>query len=226
VKSAFFLLGLINMDDSDRNEILYYVHDPMCSWCWAFDAVLKRLIEKLPAHLSLIRILGGLAADTDEPMPEAMQKNIQDTWGRIEQHVKGIKFNYGFWSANRPRRSTYPACRAVIAARQQAGEYDKAMTMAIQQAYYKEAQNPSDVKVLIKLARELGLQPGQFTDSLNSEQVQQELLNEIAFSQQLSATSFPSLVLKSGDRLLHLPIDYNNEDVMLTVIIKFMARQK
>ena len=27
--------------------ILYYVHDPMCSWCWAFRPVLLELRDKL-----------------------------------------------------------------------------------------------------------------------------------------------------------------------------------
>jgi hypothetical protein len=34
---------------------------------------------------------------------------------RIERSVPGTKFNFEFWSRCRPRRATYPACRAVIA---------------------------------------------------------------------------------------------------------------
>jgi putative protein-disulfide isomerase len=55
-----------------------------------------------------------------------------------------------------PRRSTYAACRAVIAARRQNPGYEEKMILAIQQAYYLEARNPADSHTLIELASEIG----------------------------------------------------------------------
>jgi hypothetical protein len=48
---------------------LVYVHDPMCSWCWGFDPVLRELVSSLPEGVAVRRLLGGLAPDSDEPMP-------------------------------------------------------------------------------------------------------------------------------------------------------------
>ncbi|MEA1889503.1 MAG: hypothetical protein U9N50_06970 [Pseudomonadota bacterium] len=42
---------------------LFYVHDPMCSWCWGFSGVAKQLFNSLPEQITLHRLLGGLAAD-------------------------------------------------------------------------------------------------------------------------------------------------------------------
>ena len=44
---------------------LYYAHDPMCSWCWAFRPTWKRIVKALPENLAVRRILGGLAPDSD-----------------------------------------------------------------------------------------------------------------------------------------------------------------
>lgn len=85
------------------------------------------------------RVLGGLATDTREPMPEALRTYIQDTWRRIEHSVPGTKFNFEFWSRCRPRRSTYPACRAVIAAIAQGPHFEEPMIEAIQR---KRSFNP------------------------------------------------------------------------------------
>lgn len=106
-------------------SILYYIHDPMCSWCWGFSRTLNTLLEQLPADVEVRRVLGGLASDSDLPMPDSMQQTIKSNWTRIEDTIPDVKFNFDFWEKTIPRRSTYAACRAVIAARLQGEENDK-----------------------------------------------------------------------------------------------------
>lgn len=98
---------------------LYYFHDPMCSWCWAFSPLWNEIVKGLPDHVMAKRVLGGLAPDTDQPMPADMRDKIKGIWQTIQQTVPGTPFNFEFWEKCTPRRSTYPACRAVIAARKQ-----------------------------------------------------------------------------------------------------------
>ena len=197
---------------------LYYVHDPMCSWCWGFTQTWQQLQTALPATIKVTRLLGGLAPDTDAPMPEAMQQQIADTWRRISQHIPGVEFNFDFWERTQPRRATYPACRAVIAARQQGAQYDIAMTQAIQQAYYQQARNPSDETTLIELAKELGLDSHAFTDALHDPHTQTQLLEEISQARAMNTDSFPDLVLEHNGGYWHIPIDYTNHLPMLELI--------
>jgi len=194
---------------------LYYVHDPMCSWCWAFRPSLNALFSELPGQIEVIRLLGGLAVDSDEPMSDETRAYVQKNWRRIEEQVPETKFNYDFWQQCQPRRSTYPACRAVIAARAQANQFDKQMTLAIQQAYYCQARNPSDVSTLIALAVEVGLDKDKFNTDLLSTETDEILQKEINLSRQLGLNSFPSLLLDTGDKQIRIDPDYLNVDVML-----------
>jgi len=190
----------------------------MCSWCWGFVPVLKRLLENLPADIRVRRLLGGLAVDSDQPMPVDLQQTIEATWHRIQESIPGTQFNFDFWTRCAPRRSTWPACRAVIAARMQGDEFDVRMTRAVQLAYYTQARNPSDDSTLIELADELGLDTQVFAEALVSEAVQQQLLAEIELSRQLHATGYPSLILKAGTAVWPIPIDYNDSAPMLEMI--------
>ncbi|MFW5452895.1 DsbA family protein [Thioalkalivibrio sulfidiphilus] len=207
---------------------LYYVHDPMCSWCWGFAPVLAELESRLPAELPVRRLLGGLAPDTDEPMPEAMRGYIQDAWRQIQRRIPGTEFNFEFWQRCRPRRATYLACRAVIAARRQGAQYDRAMTRAIQVAYYTRALNPSEDETLIGLAAELGLDVARFARDLNSEEVGRELEAEIALARSLDVESFPSLVLETRTGPHPIAVDYRDSSPMLERILKLWetARQR
>ena len=200
-------------------SVLYYVHDPMCSWCWAYQPVLQQIRAALKGQLQIVDLLGGLAPDTDELMPEAQQQAIQGYWRRIQQDV-GSEFNFDFWRKNTPRRATYPACRAVIAAAHQGAA--EAMNQAIQRAYYLRAMNPSDDEVLAQLADELQLNFEQFLDDLNSEETQQTLMDQIQHARAMGANSFPSWVLVHKDQTHNIAIDYLSAQNTLARIVDIL----
>ena len=52
---------------------LTYVHDPMCSWCYAFRPVWEAIVAGLPDGVRVRRLLGDLAPDNDRPMPEELR---------------------------------------------------------------------------------------------------------------------------------------------------------
>lgn len=199
---------------------LFYFHDPMCSWCWGFaptwTQLQSRLYDELGDQLSIEYVLGGLAPDNDQPMPEEMQNTLQGYWRRIES-LLGTQFNYDFWDQCQPRRSTYPACRAVIAAAKQ--NHEKHMIRAIQEAYYLRAMNPSDTTTLLQLAGELRLDIQQFNDDLRSKQTDSQLQLEIKQYQQLSSNGFPSLVLQVKAETIPIPIDYQRVAPMFDTIM-------
>lgn len=194
---------------------LYYIHDPMCSWCWAYRPVLKGLRDNLPAGISWQNVLGGLAPDNDQPMPESTRQMIQGHWRQIQSTI-GTPFNFDFWTKCQPSRDTYKACRAVIAASRQQAE--EGMIEAIQKAYYLRAMNPSDPATLIDLADELGLDRSLFEQDLGSVETENELQRQFALRRELDVWSFPSLVLVHDSVRSPVRHDYQNFDAALSDI--------
>ncbi len=197
---------------------LYYVHDPMCSWCWAFRPIYEQLKNQLADDIELVRLLGGLAPDSDDPMPESTRNYVIGQWQKIQQSIPHIQFNYDFWTHCQPRRSTYPACRAVIAARQQGDQFDELMTHAIQHAYYLEARNPSDTETLTELAEQIGCYLPLFIENLHSDQTQMILQQEISLLKQLNINNFPSLLVSNEHQHYRIQPDYHNvEEILLSI---------
>ncbi|WP_391091780.1 DsbA family protein [Vibrio sp. NH-UV-68] len=186
---------------------LYYVYDPMCSWCWGYKPVWDKIQQALRDKIDIQFLVGGLAPDSDVAMPQEMQQQIAAYWKKIENYL-GTPFNYDFWIQNVPRRSTYPACRAVLAARQQGAEL--AMLESIQRAYYLEARNPSDSDVLIELAQQAGLNQQQFVVDYGSAEIDQMLKQEIAFARSIGGNSFPSLFVETAHGIVELQVDYQS----------------
>jgi putative protein-disulfide isomerase len=148
-------------------------------------------------------------------MPTDMQAKLRGIWQQIQQTVPGTPFNFEFWEKCVPRRSTYAACRAVIAARRQNPEYEEKMILAIQQAYYVEARNPADRNTLIELASEIGLDSALFSAALESPAVQKELLKEIEFTHRREVKGFPTLLLEKEGVFTAIQHDYNDAKTVL-----------
>ena len=214
-------------------SILYYIHDPMCSWCWGYRSVWDLLQQNLPESIDVQYVLGGLAPDTDAPMPAEQQQIIQRHWRTIQQKL-GTEFNFDFWVNNTPRRSTYNACRAVLAAQNQ--QFDKALLNAIQQAYYLRALNPSDSDVLVQLVEELNEQSeaakgqesgnksptidvAQFKTDFIATSTQDTLLKQIHLARQLTNQGFPSLVLNYKNTNTPITLDYKDFNTSLNDIL-------
>ena len=197
---------------------LYYIHDPMCSWCWGFRPTWQKIQAELAGELSIKYLLGGLAPDSDKAMPEAMQADIAGYWRKIQQHIPDTKFNFDFWEKCQPRRSTYPACRSIIAARKQNTQLEKAMIKAVQTAYYLDAKNPSNDDTLVAIAESLGLDTTLFLSDLNAKETQQQLEQEISFGRQIGAQGFPSMILEQNGEYQYVPLDYNKPEPALAFI--------
>ena len=197
---------------------LYYIHDPMCSWCWAFRPVLHETLAMLSENIEVKYLVGGLAPDSDEPMDEDTQIMIQHHWQTIIQRVPGTRFNFDFWTMNTPRRSTYSACRAVLAAKNQNPNFEDPMVHAIQQAYYLHAKNPSDDDTLMACAESLGLNVEQFQSDLFAEETNVQLRAEFQLARSMPIRGFPSLVLEKNGDYIPVPIDYQNAEPILDFI--------
>jgi putative protein-disulfide isomerase len=195
------------------DDTIYYVGDPMCSWCWGFAPVLQGVKDVIPAEIPLVYVMGGLAKDSDEPMPQETREYIKGQWHLVTEQT-GASFNWDFWEKCEPRRSTYPACRAAICAGLQQPDSVAGMFEAIQHAYYQEARNPSDFDTLTELAGEQSLDVARFAKDLVSDEAERALQEGFNVRRSLGVREFPSLVYKRGEDQTWLVKGWaNKEDV-------------
>jgi putative protein-disulfide isomerase len=152
--------------------------------------------------------MGGLAPDSDEPMDLSMRSKLQSIWHHIEENT-GTEFNHQFWKVNSPRRSTYPACRAVIAAGMLEPDSIAKMITAIQHAYYLNAKNPSDISVLVECAELIGLDAEAFKRLITSDEINEKLSEHLNASRNLGIGGFPALLLNDGTQLTPLALGYS-----------------
>ncbi len=81
---------------------LYYIYDPMCSWCWGYRPVWDLLQQHLPKSMAVEYVAGGLAPDSDCAMPIDQQQMIQNHWRTIEQK-SWLNLVPNFWRIITPK---------------------------------------------------------------------------------------------------------------------------
>ncbi|WP_063375414.1 DsbA family protein [Pseudoalteromonas luteoviolacea] len=168
-----------------------YVMDPMCGWCFGFQPELEQFLSNYPAAENNW-VMGGLAPDTDQPMPEELRQTISSYWYEIEKKSQVI-FNHDYWQLNTPYRATYLACRAVIAAERLQENSAQKMAKAIQSAYYQQAKNPSLQETLVACAYSIEIDGDEFLKALNYQETEVLFQQHLSITQQLRVSGFPAL---------------------------------
>lgn len=204
---------------------LIYVVDPMCAWCYGFQPQLDALLNRMPSA-TIEWVMGGLAPDNTSPMTMEMRQTISAYWHQIEAKTD-VEFNHDYWRINTPYRSTYQACRAVIAANTLIEGSADAMVKAIQTAYYQKAQNPSLDKTLIECAESIGLDDKLFAALMNSNEIQQQLTQHLHIAMQLGATGFPALFyVNNANHAFPLTHGYCLADELAQRLTLILQREK
>ena len=89
------------------------------------------------------------------------------------------------------------------------------MTYGIQQAYYLNAQNPSDLKTLLDVAVSIGLDSSEFEQLMLSSKVETALNTELELVRSIHVYSYPSLVLQLDAETCPVKLDYNSAQTSL-----------
>lgn len=137
-----------------------------------------------------------------------MRAKLESIWKAIQVRVPGTQFNFDFWTQCAPRRSTYNACRAVLAAKLLDPTAEEPMISAIQEAYYLNARNPSDISTLVELAGGIGLDAPAFVATVSGPEIETRLQADIAFARRAPNNGFPSLLLQTPEGLHAIDLDY------------------
>ncbi|MGN6190385.1 MAG: DsbA family oxidoreductase [Conexibacter sp.] len=91
-------------------EASYYT-DPACPWSWALEPNLRRLQVEFGDGISIVPVMGGLAARFDDPQAQVAE------WLEACDR-SGMPFDPRLW-LEAPPASSHPACLAAVAAGEQ-----------------------------------------------------------------------------------------------------------
>lgn len=212
------LLSMMNTSQAQQ-DTLYYVGDPMCSWCYGFAPEISTLKERLPEDIAFQLVLGGLRPNGTQTMEE-LSDFLRHHWEEIAT-LTGQPFRYDILQQGDFIYNTEPACRAVVVARQLAPDHELDFFKAIQAAFYAQNKNPHDVETYLEIARHFEIDVHQFRRLFESKEFQQLTNMDFQIAASMGVRGFPSLVLKKGEQLYLVSNGYQKASALLEKIAEF-----
>ncbi len=180
-----------------NERTLWYVADPMCSWCWGFSPVIEAIRHEYGEHLAIRLVVGGLRPGTTEPLAAEKRAEILHHWHSVHQ-LTGQPFTFEGAMPQGFIYDTEPACRAVVSASIIDLSYTFPLLAAIQRAFYVDQANVTQSDVLIQLAVDLGLPAAQFSQVFASDVAKQTTQRHFYQAIQWDVRGFPSIIVQDA----------------------------
>ena len=204
---------------------LIYVMDPMCSWCYGFAPVIKRLAAEQEGILQFKLVMGGLRPHTELPLDEHMKETLRHHWQDVEK-ISGQPIDYGFFNRQGFIYDTEPGCRAVVTMRYLKPPMEAEMADAVQSAFYARNQDVTQPGVLAAIASQYGVEEDAFLEKFSTEEMKEKTLQDFTLARHLQANAFPSLYLLNGTNLHLLSRGYRTYDGMSAHLQRALGKLK
>jgi putative protein-disulfide isomerase len=186
-----------------KEKMLWYIADPMCSWCWGFLPVIERIRNEYGERLKVELLLGGLRPGTKDPLPSSQREQILHHWHNV-QRVTGQTFQFEGAMPEGFIYDTEPASRAVLSVAQIIPDLIFPFLKIVQTAFYVEQQNVTNPEVLARLVEGTGLDGQQFLQVFESDTSKNLTLAHFKKAHEWGVRGFPTLIgqRKGYSRLL------------------------
>lgn len=183
-----------------REPILWYLADPMCSWCWGFTPAIETLRDEFRDRAKIAMVLGGLRPGETTPMTASARDDILHHWHAVHERT-GQPFQFDGALPEGFVYDTEPASRAVVTVGGLNPTLIFAMFKAIQSAFYAEGRDVTQPDTLADLAAGLGVDRDLFLQAFNSDIARNRTQAHFKQARQAGITGFPSLILQQGEQL-------------------------
>lgn len=195
------------MEEKQCIEITEFT-DPVCTWCWGNEPVLRKLETHYGNQLRIGYVMGGLVKDIrdfydnyNDIGGDAEKSNTQiiKHWLEAsEQHGMPVK-SEGFRLFSNKYPSTYPQNIAYKAAQMDDLNLADHFLRRVREASAAEARQTSQVEVLIELAAEVGLDVSAFIERLNDGSAAAAFEQDLQAAAEFGARGFPTFLVKYGE---------------------------
>lgn len=185
------------MQEINQDKKLWYVADPMCSWCWGFAPTIAAIRQRYTGRLTIELMLGGLRPGTKLPIASQQRQDILGHWHNV-QRMTGQPFQFEGAMPEGFIYDTEPASRGVVTVSTMAPHLTFPFFSAIQQAFYVNQMDVTKSENLLQLAIGLKIDPEQFLQVFMSETIKQQTQMNFSHARQWGIDGFPSLVIQDN----------------------------
>ena len=181
------------------DRYLLYFADPMCSWCWGFAPVTRKIEETYGEKLPIRLFMGGLRPGNTKIMDERAKADTRGHWDHVTE-LSDQPFDYSFFEREGWVYDTDPASRALVAARRLDESRAMAFLHALHEAFYTQNRDVTDAETLVAIASEFGFDADAFRSAFEDPETTQETHADYWYAQNAGIRGFPALIAVKDEK--------------------------
>lgn len=188
----------------------FYVGDPMCSWCWGMSPEVQRLAAYCKERALDFRIvMGGLRPGGGDAWDVNFKNFLSAEWRKIAS-VTNQPFSHRLLDRADFIYDTEPACRAVAVARTMLGDEQLSLEFfsKVQRKFYVNGEDPKAAEFYRSICDECGVDFSDLFAALDHSDSHKEVAAHFRLARDLGCRSFPSIVVRVGERTVQLSVGY------------------
>ena len=201
------------MTNEDKIIDIDYFSDVLCVWAWIAQPRLEELEKQWGDRISIRHHFVDIFGDCEKKIPARWGET--DGYQKFAAHVKHSAepfdeavINEGIWMASRPRSSAQ-AHLVLRAADLVAGSGRMCdLALRVRSAFFVEAQDVSNLDLLLELASETGIDAGQVRQSLNDGSAIAALTSDLRKAAEQGVRGSPTWVLNEGRQVIYGNVGY------------------
>ena len=189
-------------------EIIEFT-DPVCTWCWGSEPILRKVETRYPNDVKVSFIMGGLVKDMNDFQDEfndiggesdlsKVNEQIASHWIKASERHKMPVETKGFSLFTKEHTSTYPANIAYKAGQFQGEEIANRFLRRLREAAATEAKQVNRLDVLKELASSVGLDEQQWLMDMESGRAEKEFEKDLARCQQFTEDMGADIVFETA----------------------------
>jgi len=183
----------------------------MCSWCWGFSPVLRRLHSIIQTQAKFHVIMGGLRPGLSQPWDQDMRTYIRHHWQTVSENT-GQPFDFARFDDLSFVYNTEPACRAVVTVRRIQPDAALHMFEAIQDAFYARGQDVTNTDILADIAQHCTISRDAFLDLYLQDSLMQLTRNDFNLTRQFGVSGYPTVLFLKEENTSILTSGYQSFD--------------
>ena len=185
-------------------EIIEFT-DPVCTWCWGSEPILRKLETRYKDDVKVGFIMGGLVEDMRDFQDELngiggelskVNKQIASHWVEASKRHGMPVQPEGFALFTEEHTSTYPTNIAYKATQLQGQEIADQFLRRIREAVATEAKKANRIDVLKEIAKEVGLDENKWLEQMENGIAKQEFEQDLHLCREFQIYTFPSYLVK------------------------------
>lgn len=176
---------------------LYFVTDPICSWCWGTLPEVLKTRELLAERLDFRLRCAGLQVGSRQPLSQQRAAQLISLWQQVAQ-TTGQQFAFALPEDRSFIYHSELACRALQICRNALGTEPWAYFRDMQEAFYVHCRNLGDLDELYQIIRSCGISRERFQTLMTADDIVSTTRAEFDWCHAQGSDALPTIWLQTS----------------------------